>query len=616
MQDNKNLILAMVLSFAILLGWQFLIVQPKLDKERAAQEIALAEADRIAADSGTITPGSTGSSIPQPGAGATTGVTSTTAVPGSAIPGSNSVLNRQASLLQSERITIETARVSGSINLKGARIDDLKLLDYHETVDLTSPNILLLSPAGTEFPYYAEFGWVAGAGQNIKLPNNDSIWSVEGNSKLTDVAPVTLVWDNQEGLTFKRKIAIDENFMFTIDQSVSNSTSTSAVLFPYGLISRHGTPETSGFYILHEGLIGFFGEKDSLQEIDYDDLVDAKLIQFDKLSTGWLGITDKYWAAALVPSNVGQYQPSYRHSMPGNRDAYQVDYLGDGVTVVAGGIHSAQTRLFAGAKQTHVLQSYADNLDIEKFDLLIDWGWFYYITKPLFKAIDYLFALIGNFGVAILIVTVGVKILFFPLANKSYASMSKMKKVQPKMEEIRKRHGDDKQRQQQAMMELYKKEKINPLAGCLPIVVQIPVFFSLYKVLFVTIEMRHAPFFGWIQDLSAPDPTSLFNLFGLIPFEPPQLLMLGIWPLLMGITMFIQMKLNPAPTDPTQQMIFNWMPVVFTFMLASFPAGLVIYWAWNNFLSILQQSFIMRRHGVDVNILGNILETFGKKKKT
>ncbi len=410
-----------------------------------------------------------------------------------------------------------------------------------------------------------------------------------------------------------------------------NTGAAPVTLYPYGLISRHGTPQTAGYYILHEGLIGVMGD-DGLQEIKYSDIEKKKEIAFD-VTNAWLGITDKYWAATLLPNTTAHLHARFSSGAIGDVKTYQTDYLLDPVTVAPGGNGSTAVRLFAGAKQVAVINRYNEELHLNRFDLMIDWGWFYFITKPVFWTLDWLYKLIGNFGIAILIVTVVVKALFFPLANKSYASMAKMKAVQPELAAIRERYADDKMKQQQAMMELYKKEKINPVAGCLPIAIQIPVFFSLYKVLFITIEMRHAPFFGWIHDLSAPDPTNVFNLFGLIPFDPTVLpvvgafLHLGAWPLIMGISMWLQMKLNPTPPDPTQKAIFAWMPLIFTFMLAKFPAGLVIYWAWNNTLSVIQQTLIMRKHGAKIELLANLKEDlqgigrffrslFGKKKTT
>ena len=390
-------------------------------------------------------------------------------------------------------------------------------------------------------------------------------------------------------------------------------------LFPYALISRHGTPETLGYYILHEGMIGELGDT-GLQEITYKKLDTDKKVAFAKVTNSWLGITDKYWAAALLPEPDATLDAQFAAGDDGATKTYQADYLLGGQTIAPGASGSTIGRLFAGAKEVHVVNAYNSALGLHLFDRLIDWGWFWFFTKPLFEFMDLIYHWTGNFGVAILIVTICIKALFFPLANKSYASMAKMKAVQPQMAALKERYPDDRAKQQQELMELYKREKINPVAGCLPMFIQIPVFFALYKVLFVTIEMRHAPFFGWIHDLSAPDPTNIFNLVGLIPFDPTivpvigSFLHLGIWPLIMGITMWLQMKLNPAPPDPAQKMIFDWMPIIFTFMLAKFSAGLVIYWAWNNTLSVTQQSIIMKKHGAKIELWGNIRSLFVKKR--
>ncbi len=601
--ENRNTILAIVLSLIVLLAWQYFVATPELERQQAAIEAQQqADAARQAATDGGANP-----DAPQPSASSS----GNAALPAQSV-GQNAVFgSRELAVAASDRVVIDTPRLEGSINLTGARLDDLRLKDYHETVDRSSPTIALFSPKGSPQPYYTDYGWVADPGTNVALPGPDSVWTVEGSATLTPSTPLTLSWDNGAGLVFKRTYSVDENYMFTVAQSVDNSSAEAVTLYPYGLIARQGIPETTGIWILHEGLLGVFGEE-GLLEVDYSDLEEEGMNRPAKVDNGWLGITDKYWAATLIPVPGQEFQPSFSFSsVTGN---FQADYLGNGVAVPAGGTAETSSYLFAGAKETKLIDAYEESIGINRFELLIDWGWFYFLTKPMFFAIDYFFHLLGNFGVAILVVTVIIKLIFFPLANKSYVSMSKMKLVQPQMTEIRETYKDDRQKQQQALMELYKKEKINPLAGCLPILIQIPVFFALYKVLFVTIEMRHAPFFGWIQDLSAPDPTSLFNLFGLIPWDPPQLLMLGVWPLLMGITMFIQMKMNPAPPDPTQQMIFTWMPVVFTFMLASFPAGLVIYWAWNNFLSITQQYVIMRRQGAKVELWDNLGSMFKRKK--
>jgi YidC/Oxa1 family membrane protein insertase len=610
MTDNKNTILAIVLSALVLLGWQYFFAVPQ---EKARQEQLQAQQQK----QNVPTPDQPKSAQPQ----AQSQVPGQAAAPSSAAPG-----DRRAALATSPRVPIATDTLQGTIALKGGRIDDLALLKFRETVDPKSPPIVLLSPSGTGDPFYAEFGWTGAAGANVKLPNSETVWKQVGSGGLGVGRPVTLTYDNDEGLEFRRTIAVDDKYLFTIKDDVSNKGENPVTLFPYALISRHGIPPTAGYYVLHEGLIGVLGES-GLQEFTYKNIEDKKSVSWD-VTNGWLGITDKYWAATLLPDTSARLKARFSTSMLGTVRTFQTDYLLDAQTIGPGATGSANARLFAGAKEVSIvginfpfvgIGGYNNALGLNHFDLLIDWGWFYFITKPMFLAMDFFFRLLGNFGLAILMVTVLVKIVFFPLANKSYASMAKMKAVQPQMMALRERYADDKAKQQQELMELYKREKINPLAGCLPIAIQIPVFFSLYKVLFVTIEMRHAPFFGWIHDLSVQDPTNIFNLFGLIPVDPTVLpligpfLHLGIWPIIMGITMWVQMKLNPAPPDPTQAMIFNWMPLIFTFMLANFPAGLVIYWAWNNLLSVVQQSVIMRKHGAKIELFDNIKTMFVKK---
>jgi len=587
MNDQKNTILFIVLSAVILIGWNLLFGFP-------GQKPAPPQAT----PPGTTTPAPTPTPTP-------------TEPP-------VKQLTREEALEQSPRVRIETPRLGGSIALKGGRIDDLTLTQYRETVDPKSPPIVLLSPFGSPHPFYADFGWSPASGTSVKGPDANTLWTQEGSGPLTVDHPVTLTHDNGEGLVFRRTISVDDKYMFTVKDEVANKGSAPVVLHPFALISRQGTPQVQGYSsVLHEGMIGVLGDR--LQEESYSDLEKKKVNEF-KGTQGWLGITDKYWGATLIPDPASKFNGRFLFGQLGGIKTYQADFFLEPVTVAPGSSAAASTRLFAGAKEVSIVDGYKNALGIDRFDRLIDWGWFYFITKPLFLAIDWTYHLVGNFGIAILIVTVFVKILFFPLANKSYASMAKMKAVQPEMVAIRERYADDKMKQQQAMMELYKKEKINPVAGCLPILIQIPVFFALYKVLFVTIEMRHAPFFGWIQDLSAPDPTTVFNLFGLIPWDPSQVpligafLMLGVWPLIMGVTMWVQMKLNPPPPDPTQQIIFDWMPVIFTFMLAGFSAGLVIYWAWNNTLSVIQQSVIMRRHGAKIELFDNVKNTGTKLK--
>src|SRR3954464_5341576 len=615
--NDKNTIIAIVLSALVLIGWQFFIGGAQMERQKQGALLKQQQqAQQMPTPGATPAPGTPGTSpSPAPGATAPPGSLN---VPGTATPAGVQTQTREAVLAASPRIAIDTPRLKGTIALKGARIDDLSLVAYRETVEPTSPPITLLSPSGTEHPFYAEFGWVAGAGVTAKLPNADTEWKQEGSGALSPTHPITLTYDNGEGLTFRRTIAVDDKYLFTAKDEVKNNGQAPVSLFPYALVSRHGTPKTEGYYILHEGFIGVMGAE-GLKEESYKTVEEKKTIAF-KATNGWLGFTDKYWAATLLPETNASLNARFSSGAAGTTKTYQTDYLLDPQTIAPGASGTADMRLFAGAKEVTTIDAYDKALGLNRFELLIDWGWFYFITKPMFKAIDFFFHLVGNFGLAILIVTVLVKLLFFPLANKSYASMAKMKAVQPEMMAIRERYGDDKMKQQSALMELYKKEKINPLAGCLPIVVQIPVFFALYKVLFISIEMRHAPFYGWIRDLSAPDPTNIFNLFGLIPYDPTLLpvfghfLHLGFWPIIMGITMFFQMKLNPAPPDPTQKMIFDWMPLIFTFMLAGFSAGLVIYWAWNNTLSVTQQSVIMRRNGAKIELFDNIASMFKKKK--
>ena len=610
MSDQKNTIIAVVLSALVLILWQYFVGMPQMEKQRQEAQLRQQQQQQQQQQTQTQAPGT-----PQPQAQPGTGPQ----LPGQVIaPSAGIQLTREATLAATPRVAIDTARIKGSISLKGARIDDVSLKQYRETVDPNSPLVVLLAPSGSPHPFYSEFGWVSGSGANIKLPGPDTVWRQQGGGTLSTGRPITLVHDNGEGLEFRRIIAVDDNFMFTVEDDVVNKTAAPVSLFPYALVSRHGTPQTLGYFILHEGLIGVMGDQ-GLQEITYSNIQDKKTINF-KVTNAWLGITDKYWAATLLPDPKAALQARFSFAAVGNQNTYQTDYLLDSLTIAPGATGKSQSRLFAGAKEVPLIDRYERELQLNRFELLIDWGWFYFITKPMFYLIDWLFRWLGNFGLAILAVTVIIKAVFFPLANKSYASMAKMKAVQPQMMEIRERHADDKMKQQQALMELYKKEKINPLAGCLPILVQIPVFFALYKVLFVTIEMRHAPFYGWIRDLAAPDPTTVFNLFGLIPWDPMAVpvigsfLHLGAWPLIMGVTMWVQMKLNPSPPDPTQKMIFDWMPVIFTFMLATFPAGLVIYWAWNNTLSVLQQSVIMKKHGAKIELFDNVKAMFAKKK--
>jgi YidC/Oxa1 family membrane protein insertase len=498
------------------------------------------------------------------------------------------------------RLKISAHRVRGSISLLGARLDDLVLTDYRETLEPGSPDVRLLEPRSEEHPYYVQYGWSAAPGEQVKLPDNDSVWKGSADT-LSAGHPVTMSWDNGAGLTFQIALSVDDDYMFTVQQSVKNTTGQPVKLFPWARIRRDYTPQVAGYYILFEGLLGVVDGR--LQETTYSNAKSEgekkNGIAYEAPATGgWAGITDKYWLTSLVPDQSVASRVNFRHTSE-NGDHYQVDYVTqEPQTVAPGGEASLPSRLFAGAKIVRLLDRYQAEDHIPNFDKAVDFGWFYFLTKPIFYCLDWLNSLLGNFGLAILVFTVFAKALFFPLANYSYRSMSKMKLLAPKMQALRERFKEEPQRMQQEMMAMYRTEKVNPASGCLPMVVQIPVFFSLYKVIFVTIEMRQAPFFGWIHDLSAVDPTNIFNLFGLIPFDPAAIspwLHLGAWPIIMGGTMWLQMKLNPPPPDPVQARMFQFMPIIFTFMLASFPAGLVIYWSWNNLLSIAQQWLIMRR---------------------
>ena len=602
--DNRNIILAVVLSMLVLFGWQFFVAGPQLERaqqqaeQRAAAEQAQAEQLAVPATSADGTAAAAPAEATTP-----------------------AFADRASAIAATDRVTISTADLEGSINLTGARIDDLQLKQYRETVDPDSPIIALLKPAGLPDAYFVEQGWVAAAGANVAVPDSQAVWSVEGdNATLAADTPVTLIWDNGQGLVFRRTIAVDDYYLFTVTQSVENQGTGDIALFPFSRVVRHGDPKVQNFFIQHEGPIGVLGNNNYVAR-KYHDLQNEQQVDFAS-TTGWLGIADKYWATAVLPKPGTGINARFAHSAPAGTNVYQSNYVEtQPVVIPAGGTASHESYVFAGAKEDAVIARYQETYGFDRIELLIDWGWFHFLTKPMHWALVNLYALLGNFGLAVLAVTIIVKAIFFPLANRSYASMAAMRRVQPEMKAIQERLKDDRPAQQQAMMELYRKEKINPLSGCWPILVQIPVFFSLYTVIFISLEMRHAPFFGWIQDLAAPDPTNIFTLFGLIPWDPTVLpvigsfLHLGVWPVIMGITMWVQMRLNPPPPDPTQAMIFNWMPVIFTFMLGTFPAGLVIYWAWNNTLSIAQQWFIMKRHGAEVNLFGNIMDSFRRKPK-
>ena len=571
--DQKRLFLAIAVSIAILLGFQ-LLVAPHLPHQQT-QALQRQQTAANASSTGSLTPNE-GS----PGAGA---------------PAAHEEVRKEV-----PRLKIAAPRVQGSMSLVGARLDDLVLTDYRETVEPNSPLVRLLEPRSDPKPYFVQYGWSAPPGSTAKLPGNDTVWTASAPD-LSAAHPVTLSWANGDGLTFQIVLSVDDNYMFKVDQQVRNDSGAPVRLFPWARIRREYTPQVAGYYILFEGLLGV--ANGTLQETKYSE-AKSEGAKHDGVAFtatgdgGWAGITDKYWLTALVPDQSAPATVTFRHTGDGGDD-YQVDYATPNPqTVAPGATASLPSHLFAGAKIVSLLDRYQDQLSIPHFDKAVDFGWFYFLTKPIFYALDWLNGVLGNFGLAIMAFTVCVKLLFFPLANKSYKSMSRMKLLGPKVQALRERLKDDPAKMQSEMMALYRAEKVNPAAGCLPMVVQIPVFFSLYKVIFVTIEMRQAPFFGWIRDLSQVDPTNIFNLFGLIPFDPTTIspfLHLGAWPIIMGLTMFFQQKLNPPPPDPMQARLFQFMPIIFTFMLARFPAGLVIYWSWNNTLSVLQQWFIMRR---------------------
>jgi len=580
MVDQKRLILAIALSVAILFVFELFWNQPIREAERARQaEIAaLAEAEAAAAR-------------------ARSGMA--TAAQG---PGGAEAARPEATTTPDLRVRIDSPAMIGSINLTGARFDNVSLRNFRETVEPDSPLVRVLFGRDTPTPTWAQFGWTAPAG-GVRVPDVNTQWQTSA-SVLGAGRPVTLSWDNGEGLLFELVVRVDEHFLFTVEQRVTSSRAEPVTLRTWGRIRREFTPVTAGKFILHEGLVGVFGGR--LTEQTYtsarDEAARGNGLSFRHEGRGgWGGFTDKYWLTALIPDQTRAADFAFRVIQEGGQNRFQIDFLGDAKEIRAGLSDLARNHFFAGAKVVALLDRYAAQLGADGLDKAIDWGWFYFLTRPFFAALHWLSELTGNYGVAILIFTLFLKVLFFPLANKSYKAMGKMKLLAPQMQELKDKYKDDPQKMQQEMMALYKREKVNPVSGCLPIIIQIPVFFALYKVLFVTIEMRHAPFFGWIQDLSAQDPTNIFTLFGLIPWDPTVIpilgpfLHLGIWPLMMGATMYFQQKLNPAPPDPVQAKVFQLMPIVFTFMLGTFPAGLVIYWTWNNLLSIAQQWYMMRQ---------------------
>jgi len=558
MSEQRNLILAIALSVAIIVAFEYFYEIPR--RQRLAQQQAQ---QPVPAE--TVRP-------------------EQARVPGPGEPPDLGEQLLETALRGTPRAPVDNARVTGTVNLQGARLDDLVLDDYHMEPDPASPRIRLLHPVGTANAYFAEFGWTT-TDPELKVPDGGTRWELV-SGRAAPGETLVLRWDNAQGVIFEQRVTVDRDYMFTVERRVINHTDRELVLHPYGLVSRRGTPQTLGYFILHEGPIGVVEGR--LHEIDYEDLVKDGARRYETTG-GWLGITDKYWLVALVPDQQARVTVTFRAVDRGGTPVYQTDFVRPAVRVAPGGEAEVRDHLFAGAKEVVLLDRYEAELGIPLFDRAVDFGWFYFLTKPIFYMLHYLYVYSGNYGVAILIMTLLVRLALFPLANKSFRAMNRMKQLQPEMMRIRELYENDRERMNRELMELYRREKINPAAGCLPILVQIPIFFALYKVLFVSIEMRHAPFFGWIRDLSAPDPTNLFNLFGLIPWDPPAFLHVGALPLIMGFTMWLQQRLNPQPADPVQARVMNLLPVMFTFLFATFPAGLVLYWTWSNILSIVQQ---------------------------
>ena len=556
--EFKNVIFAIVLSFAVLLSWSLFFETPQVEKQNENQQTEVVKKNN----------------------------TTDSDVPTVDTKNGAQAISRENSIEGSDRFYLETKNVNGSIALKGALIDDIVFKNYKEEIN-DNRKVVYLNPKETKDGYFIETGWATSNLEKASVPSPDSEWKVKGNKKLLPGNPVIIEWNNKSGLIFRKKIELDDKFLFKVTQEVQNNTKEKVELYPYAQITRNQSPDITNFYILHTGFIGVFDEQ--LEEIDYDDIKEKK----EKYSAeeGWLGITDKYWMTALVPENDQSFKAEFLY-----KNAFKANYiLNKPIVVSPSSSKTAETKVFVAAKEVRVVDGYAESENIKKFDLVIDWGWFYFFTKPLFFVMDYLFHLTKNFGIAIVLVTAAVRILFFPLANYSFRSMAKMKILQPEMLRLKELHKDDKAKIQQEMMALYKREKVNPLSGCLPILIQIPFFFAIYKMLFISLEMRHQPFFGWIKDLSAQDPTSIFNIFGLIPWDPPSFLIIGVWPILMGATMFLQQKLNPTPPDPIQAKIFMFFPLFLTVILAPFPSGLVVYWTINNILTIAQQWIIIKR---------------------
>ena len=592
--QNKNLILATVLSFLVILVWFWLFPPEEPTVQPGTQtEATTLDGSVPAADGGTVA-----------------------ATPETAEP-----------VAEAPRVAIETPQLSGTLSLRGGRIDDLALTEYKESQNADADTVHLLRPEGAADAYFASFGWSGGEGlSSDNVPGPDTVWSLEDGTTLTPETPVTLAWSNGAGQVFRTQISVDDNFMFAFEQSIENTSGAAISARPYGIIRRHGLPaDLKNFFILHEGLVRMSdGELEEtkyskLDDYDIDPREGTQAERIDVAENGWIGYTDHYWMTTLIPDQTKPFRSTSKYFA--SRDIYQAEAVMPATTVAAGATETVTTRLFAGAKEWAAIRAYEDDEGVTGFLDSIDWGWFFFLTKPIFWLLHTLNQFIGNMGWSIIALTFIIKALVLPLAWKSSVSMARMKELQPEMEKLKERAGDDKQAMQQGMMKLYKDNKVNPASGCMPIFLQIPIFFSLYKVIFVTIELRHAPWVGWIKDLSAPDPSSILNLFGLLPWGSPEpgtifaIFALGILPILLGISMWLQQKLNPSPTDPTQKMIFAWMPWVFMFMLGSFASGLVLYWITNNVITFVQQYLIMRSHGSKPDLFGNIKESFKRKPK-
>lgn len=575
--EMRNIIITAVLCTLLLFAWQVFYVKPQEDARRAmlSEQANLQQKPMFTPQGDVI--------LPQRPEGATDSVAPITPV---------AQVTREEALEDAPRVSISSGALHGSINLRGLRFDDLTLVRHRVDTAEDSPEVVLLTPAQHENRYFAQLGWLAAQGSSVKLPDGDTLWKADA-SELTPAKPLLLTWNNGQGLEFRVQVSLDENYLFTLTQEVRNTGGAAVNVMPYGLINRAEPHDSSRFtQVLHHGPIGVFN--DELTEVNYEELRDDKEKFSYAETNGWLGIADKYWLTAFIPTQDERFSANFQHVSPQGQDRTQVDFLAPAQAVAAGGTASYVVHLFAGAKELDVLESYREDKGFPLFDRALDFGVLYFLTKPILIALDYFYVVLGNFGLAIMLFVVLLKLALFPLSNKSYRSMAQMRVLQPQIEEVRKQYGHDKMKMQQEVMAIWQRERVNPVSGCLPMLIQIPIFFALYKMLLVSIEMRHAPFYGWVSDLSAPDPTNIFTLFGLLEWNPPSMLHIGLWPIIMAATMVLQQKFNPKPSDPIQAKVIGWLPYIFLVLFASFPAGLLIYWAWNNTLSVVQQAYITR----------------------